>query len=213
MEKVEEMTEHAIKWTRDINRYLFGVVAEAMGLPEDTMFTGTGICRVAIMTQGIKDKVVGFEGQEHKDKNDKLPKMVQREIEMMVKDVMSSEEEQERLVEKYLETMKKVFGDLSLPTTCEYTHINKYKSRELKAYFLFPKWGLAFRIRDQFCHLFYAAFADHCTSVAYYTVDDKVHLKMSDDSCLFAWGASSNQAAAPPAEVAPPAAPRAAVKK
>jgi hypothetical protein len=42
--------------------------------------------------------------------------------------------------------------------------------------------------------LFYAAFADHCTSVAYYIIDGKVHLRMNDDPCLLAWGAGSKNA-------------------
>jgi hypothetical protein len=90
--------------------------------------------------------------------------------------------------------MTKVLGDLSVPTTCEYTHVNIHESRELYAYFVFPNGDWLSESGINFVNLFYAAFAGHCTSVAYYIIDGKVHLWMNDDSCLLAWGAGSKNA-------------------
>jgi hypothetical protein len=163
-----------------------------------------GVCRVAIITQGISGVCFSFANTPHVDSNDQCC----HDTTAIKKLVEAGREHGERMGEteegvsflgaKYIERWMNFSGGVGLsnPTTCGYNFIGHFVEEdhgaEVHLYFILDGLGLAYRLISELGHLMYAALFSHQTSVCLAVSGDYVYYH-GEGGRVFAWGKSGTK--------------------
>jgi hypothetical protein len=163
-----------------------------------------GVCRVAIITQGISGLCFSFANTPHVDRNDQcchdataIKKLVEAGREHG-KRMGQSEDGVSSLGAKYIERWMNFSGGVGLsnPTTCGYNFIGHFveddHGAEVYLYFILDGLGVAYRLISELGHLMYASLFSHQTSVCLAVSGDYVYYH-GEGGRVFAWGKSGKK--------------------